>query len=421
MVSKLAGVTAAAVALFLLAMAVIGGAPVASSAQPPTGGCAVTPHTGAGAGAAGGTQKSAELNALQMAAARTIAGVGKSMGIAERGIAIALGVAMQESTMNPVAVNGRSVGLFQQQGALYSDIDRTDPAATSRAFYHQLLTRVPNYADPSAGTFADIAQAVQQSGADASKYAAWERWATALAAHLIHGPATHQPPAHGPTVHGPTVHGPTVHGPTVHGPTVSSPTGNGTDDTTVSCEEGGGSGPIPIHRVGLDVTLPDRAGIDGAGRDIIVRFPTEQAAIATAAALSYLGTPYAWGGGGPNGPTQGIRDGGVADRHGDYNKIGFDCSGLTEYAYAQAGIAIGGDSRTQYARGGTRHPFRDAQPGDLLFIGDTPATIHHVAIYLGRIFGREYVLESPQSGDVVKVSITSIVGEYRTEIVRPWQ
>jgi peptidoglycan DL-endopeptidase RipA len=381
---KVAGLVAGAVVLVLLALTVIGGGPVASSSQPSTGGCAIT--LGAGAGGSGGAQKSAELNALQMAAARTVVGVGKSMGVAERGIAIALGVAMQESTMNPAAVNGRSVGLFQQQGTLYSGIDRTDPAAAARAFYQQLLARVPNYTQPDAGTFADIAQAVQQSGAGASKYAAWERWATALATQLVHGPTT-------------------------------DPSG----ETTVSCEDGGGSGPIPIHRAGPDVTLPDRAGIDGAGRDVIIHFPSEAAAVATAAALSYLGTPYAWGGGGPNGPTQGIRDGGVADRHGDYNKIGFDCSGLTEYAYAQAGYAIGGDSRTQYTQGGTRHPFRDAHPGDLLFIGDTPATIHHVAIYLGRIFGREYVLESPHSGAVVTVSMTSIVGEYRTEVVRPWQ
>lgn len=168
------------------------------------------------------------------------------------------------------------------------------------------------------------------------------------------------------------------------------------------------------------MVLPEQAGVDGAGRDVIVRFPSESAAIAAAAALSHLGTPYAWGGGGPTGPTQGIRDGGVADRHGDYKKIGFDCSGLTEYAYAQAGIAIGGDSRTQYASGGKRHSFADALPGDLLFAGETPATIHHVAIYLGRIYGRDYVLESPQSGDVVKVSMTSIVGEFRADVVRPW-
>jgi cell wall-associated NlpC family hydrolase len=190
----------------------------------------------------------------------------------------------------------------------------------------------------------------------------------------------------------------------------------------VACEAGGGSGPIAIHRNGLDVILPPQAGIDGAGSDVIVRFPNERAAIAGAAALSYLGTPYAWGGGGPNGPTKGQRDGGVADRNGDYNKIGFDCSGLTEYAWAQAGIDIGGDSRTQYVTGGTHHRAGEARPGDLIFIGDTPQTIHHVAIYLGRIYNREYIIESPHSGSVVKVStIGSISIDFREDVIRPFE
>ncbi|OLF07286.1 hypothetical protein BU204_35770 [Actinophytocola xanthii] len=387
--SKLTGAVTAAVVLVVLALAVIGGASVAPGERPPAGGCSITPDTAdstawTGPGITSVRQKSAELNANQMAAARTVVSVGTGRRIAERGIAIAVGTAMQESTMNPNAVNGRSVGLFQQQGALYADVDRTNPEAASQAFYQQLVARVPNYADPVSGTFADIAQAVQQSGAGASKYAAWERWATELTAQLVHGPSA-----------------------------------TSADGATVTCENGGGSGPIAIRRAGLDVTLPTQAGIDGAGSDVVVHFPSETAAIAVAAALSYLGTTYAWGGGGPTGPTQGIRDGGVADRHGDYKKVGFDCSGLTEYAYAQAGIAIGGDSRTQYASGGTRHPFVDALPGDLLFAGETPATIHHVAIYLGRIYGRDYVLESPQSGDVVRISKTSIVGEFRTEVVRP--
>lgn len=383
--SKIMSAAVTVLVAFVLGLSVISGTPVATEEHPPEGGCAVTTDT-TGAGASG-TQKSAELNANQMAAARTVAGVGTGMRIAARGIAIALGTAMQESTMNPAAVNGRSIGLFQQQGTLYADVDRTDAAAASRAFYTQLISRVPNYTDPAAGTFAAIAQAVQRSGAGAGKYAVWQRWATALAAQLLSEP---------------------------QGPSPAAGT------SPVTCEGGGGSGQLPIHQAGQDVILPEQAGIDGAGSDVVVRFPSEAAAIAAAAALSHLGTPYAWGGGGPTGPTQGIRDGGVADRHGDYKKIGFDCSGLTEYAYAQAGIAIGGDSRTQYASGGTRHSFRDARPGDLLFSGNTPTTIHHVAIYLGRIYGRDYVVEAPQSGDVVKVSMTPIVGQYRTDVVRPW-
>ena len=67
------------------------------------------------------------------------------------------------------------------------------------------------------------------------------------------------------------------------------------------------------------------------------------------AAMAYLGTTYAWGGGDYSGPTLGIRDGGVADRYGDYNKVGFDCSGLALYAWAQVGVYLPHYSGYQYS------------------------------------------------------------------------
>ncbi|HEY3479622.1 MAG TPA: NlpC/P60 family protein, partial [Streptomyces sp.] len=120
------------------------------------------------------------------------------------------------------------------------------------------------------------------------------------------------------------------------------------------------------------------------------------------AAKSQLGQPYAWGGGNASGPTRGIRDGGVADRFGDYNKIGFDCSGLMLYAYAHAGITLPRQSSDQYGAG--KHvPFAEAKPGDLVFRATNPSdprTIYHVGMYLGD----NKVLQAPQSGDVVKIS-----------------
>ena len=92
----------------------------------------------------------------------------------------------------------------------------------------------------------------------------------------------------------------------------------------------------------------------------------------------------------------------LAVRYRDSGVVGFDCSGLTQYAYAQAGISIPRNSRAQYSalpkvsRG-------SLQAGDLVFWGWDSSnweSIHHVAIYLGD--GR--VLQAPQSGDVVKVS-----------------
>jgi peptidoglycan DL-endopeptidase RipA len=118
------------------------------------------------------------------------------------------------------------------------------------------------------------------------------------------------------------------------------------------------------------------------------------AQVAIDAAMSQLGLPYAWGGGGTNGPGPGQAP--------DLGIIGFDCSGLTQYAYARAGISIPRNSRAQYAAL-PKVGSDDLRPGDLVFWAtDTsnPGTIHHVAIYLGN--GK--MVEAPESGDIVKVS-----------------
>ena len=116
-----------------------------------------------------------------------------------------------------------------------------------------------------------------------------------------------------------------------------------------------------------------------------------------ARAQSQIGVPYAWGGGDANGPTRGIRDGGVADSYGDYNKIGFDCSGLVLYAFAGVGIALPHYTGYQYQRGTKIDPSQ-MQRGDLIFWG--PNAEHHVAIYLGD----GTMIEAPNSGSAVKIS-----------------
>jgi cell wall-associated NlpC family hydrolase len=115
-------------------------------------------------------------------------------------------------------------------------------------------------------------------------------------------------------------------------------------------------------------------------------------------ALSQLGVPYAWGGGNGNGPTRGIHDGGVADAHGDYNKIGFDCSGLMIYAFAGVGIRLPHYSGYQ-ATSGPRVPLRQMAPGDMLFWA-TGGRIHHVALYLGN----NQMVEAPYSGSRVRIA-----------------
>ncbi len=115
---------------------------------------------------------------------------------------------------------------------------------------------------------------------------------------------------------------------------------------------------------------------------------------AIAAGMRYIGTPYAWGGGGSWGPGRG--------QDPDRGVIGFDCSGLTQYAYARAGISIPRNSRAQYAQ--LPKVARGAlKAGDLVFWAtdpSRPSTIHHVAIYLGG----DRILEAPESGSHVRTT-----------------
>jgi hypothetical protein len=89
------------------------------------------------------------------------------------------------------------------------------------------------------------------------------------------------------------------------------------------------------------------------------------------AAESQLGVPYVWGGSTPG--------------------KALDCSGLVQYCYAQAGIALPHYSEDQ-AVGGRKVPLSEAEPGDILW---RPG---HVAIYVG---GDEYIHE-PHAGDVCR-------------------
>jgi len=98
-----------------------------------------------------------------------------------------------------------------------------------------------------------------------------------------------------------------------------------------------------------------------------------RAGVAVAAAKSKLGSPYVWAASGPS---------------------TFDCSGLTMYAWGQAGVSLPHSSSMQMSAG-TRVSLSALQPGDLVFYG---YPVHHVALYVG---GGQ-VIHAPQSGDVVR-------------------
>jgi cell wall-associated NlpC family hydrolase len=141
--------------------------------------------------------------------------------------------------------------------------------------------------------------------------------------------------------------------------------------------------------------------------------PTGNAQSVINRALAQLGMPYAWGGGDRNGPTYGIRDGGVADYFGDYRKIGFDCSGLMVYAFAGAGVSLPHYSGYQ-ATSGRRVPLSQMQPGDLLF-WQYAGIIHHVALYIGN----GQMIEAPYSGARVRIAAVRYGGivPYATRVL----
>ncbi|MBB5080734.1 C40 family peptidase [Nonomuraea endophytica] len=116
--------------------------------------------------------------------------------------------------------------------------------------------------------------------------------------------------------------------------------------------------------------------------------PTKGEAAATAA-LARLGTPFSWGGGAPSGPTRGIGRGA--------NTIGFDCSGLTLYAWSKAGVTLGHYTGTQF-RQGRRVALSDLRKGDLVFFGGGNGDPTHVGLYLGN----GIMIHAPKTGDVVK-------------------
>jgi cell wall-associated NlpC family hydrolase len=163
-------------------------------------------------------------------------------------------------------------------------------------------------------------------------------------------------------------------------------------------------------RTAASLEASARAARAAAARVVSGKPPSDAAQTAIHWAFQEIGIPYAWGGGDENGPTYGFAQGAGTK--------GFDCSGLTLFAYGKTGIHLDHYTGSQWGQGKRIGSRSDLQPGDLMFFAyDTsdPSTIHHVALYIGN--GR--MIEAPQTGDVVKVS------DYgRDDFIggtRPWQ
>ncbi|MEU1629139.1 NlpC/P60 family protein [Streptomyces sp. NPDC020096] len=115
---------------------------------------------------------------------------------------------------------------------------------------------------------------------------------------------------------------------------------------------------------------------------------SQRAAAALAAAQSVIGSPYVWG---ATGPTS------------------FDCSGLTSWAYGQAGVSLPRTTWDQ-ANAGTHLTMDQLQPGDLvLFYGD----LHHIGLYAGN----GMVLHAPHTGaDVRYESINNMPFQFGVRV-----
>ncbi|MEV2264552.1 bifunctional lytic transglycosylase/C40 family peptidase [Streptomyces anulatus] len=122
---------------------------------------------------------------------------------------------------------------------------------------------------------------------------------------------------------------------------------------------------------------------------------TDQAVTVINAAEEKIGKPYSWGGGNANGESTGI----CCSPNGSsgVSTVGFDCSGLTLYAYAKAGITLPRTAAAQYKASEPVKPGR-IRPGDLVFYGNSAETIHHVGIYVGN----GYILNAPKPGTNVR-------------------
>jgi cell wall-associated NlpC family hydrolase len=108
--------------------------------------------------------------------------------------------------------------------------------------------------------------------------------------------------------------------------------------------------------------------------------PSPAAAEAVSYALAQIGTPYRWGGETPG--------------------VGFDCSGLTQAAYAAAGITLPRVAQDQYDVGPHVPPGAPLQPGDLVFFGASPTDVSHVGIVLNP---SGEMIDAPHTGADVRV------------------
>jgi peptidoglycan DL-endopeptidase CwlO len=140
-------------------------------------------------------------------------------------------------------------------------------------------------------------------------------------------------------------------------------------------------------------------GTAGVGPSTEGAVPATQVDTMLRAAMSREGMPYVWGAAGPT---------------------AFDCSGLVQWSFAQAGIVMPRVAADQ-ALSGPAVPVSQLQPGDLLFYHTDPTDptyVSHVAIYLGK----GWMIQAPEPGEDVQIVPADFGNEFAGAIrVNPAQ
>lgn len=293
--------------------------------------------------------RSGTFTAEQRTNAATIIKVGKQLGVSARGQVVALAVAEQESGIRALTYGDRdSIGVFQQRNAWGSRAARLDVARSAHMFYTGGAAGQRGLLDIAGWESMSIARAGQavQVSAFPDAYAKWEDEARQLVSEL--GDLD------------------------VVQPTTPAPRSEEAPD--VQCVAPTGSPENPTGEIVMaSVAGMRRVKDPTSGITYNIPMPGGSRSVAMEYAIKQLGKPYVWAAQGPN---------------------GFDCSGLTHKAWGAAGEDVFPQTETLVRQ--ERHVSRP-QPGDLIY---HPG---HVQMFMGRIGGKEIILEAPRTGLKVRI------------------
>lgn len=134
---------------------------------------------------------------------------------------------------------------------------------------------------------------------------------------------------------------------------------------------GGGTPAPPSTALGCGLVGNVQIGQLEAGES-----PLEADVVAKAASL--LGIRYVWGGASPSN--------------------GFDCSGLVQFVYREAGMSLPRVAQDQFEYGPAVRPGTVVEPGDLVFFGSSAQNVSHVGVYVGG----GVMIDAPYTGSVVR-------------------